>query len=130
MNDGKLEVLLIISNSLLGQSIRTKTRKREFVNARYVFSHIANKYLEKGPSEIGRFLRLDHASIISYLKKFDGVYKTDYELRDLHKKVMQEVKELDPNLIDYAFQQIEIRKNFHQKIINTLNKKQKELIIQ
>ena len=130
MNDGKLEVLMIISNSLLGQSIRTKTRKREVINARYVFSHIANKYLEKGSSEIGRFLRLDHASIINYLKKFDGVYKTDYELRDLHKKVMQEVKELDPNLIDYSFQQIQIRKNFHQRIINTLNKKQKELIIQ
>ncbi len=61
--------------------VKDKSRKKEKVEARMMFSYIMN---EKGygPSEIGRFLIKDHTSVIHYLKTFEWYLKTDKALSE------------------------------------------------
>lgn len=127
MNDD-LQLLLSISNSFLGKNIRTKSRKRVFINPRYVFSQIAKVFFKKGPSEIAKFLGLDHASIINYHKKFNGVYKTDEQVRKLYKETLKQLKESNPLLIALKFNQINLRIKYHEDSIDLLNKKKEQLL--
>ena len=128
MNDVELELLLSISNSFLGKSIKSKSRQREYVNARYVFCEIAKVFFEKGSSEIGRFIRFDHANIINYHNKFNGVYKTDSQVRKLYKDILQQLKESNPLLITLKFNQLNLRIKYHEEMINSLNEKKDQLL--
>jgi len=128
MDDADLNLLLSISNSFLGKNIRSKTSTRDFINSRYVFCEIAKVFFDKGPSEIGRFLGFDHANIINYRNKFNGVYKTDVEVRNLYKETLKQLKESEPLLITLKFNQINLRIKYHEDSINLLNQKKEQLL--
>lgn len=71
-----VRVLIRLINEVLNVDILDKTREREHVNARIIFSSILR---ERGYSltKIGSFLGKDHSSIVHYLKNVDWYLKTD-----------------------------------------------------
>ena len=73
---------------LLGVDVRlAKTRKRNVVNARMIYSYILR---ERGWSYkgLGRNINKDHSTIIHYVKNIKGYMKSDVELRDSFRLVV------------------------------------------
>ena len=128
MNDLKLELLLDICNGFVEKTIRSRSREQEYVNARYIFCQIAKNIFDIGVSEIGRFLKFNHATILNYVVKFNGVYRTDEVIRDLYKKALKEIIEAQPTLLNYKFTSIDNRIDYHKKSIEELIKKREDLM--
>lgn len=66
--------------------IRSKTRKREFVEARCVFIH----YTRLGGfkfQQIGAFLNLNHASIIYQTRQFEYLIKQSKLMQDIDSEI-------------------------------------------
>jgi hypothetical protein len=63
----EMQELTEIIKSVFNEDVKDKTQKREIVDARIIFSKILR---ERGYtySSIGRFLRKDHSTIISYMR--------------------------------------------------------------
>ena len=79
MEQQELNQLQEIVDNVFSVSIKSKSRHRNLVNARMVFSKIA-RGRSYGYCEIGRFLGKNHATIIHYTKNFDIYCMTDDEL--------------------------------------------------
>jgi hypothetical protein len=71
--------------------LMNKTRQREYVDARRIFSHILFK---EGATltAIGKYLGLDHASIHYYTKKFEWIIKSDLMLREKYELILTRYK--------------------------------------
>ena len=68
-----------------------KTRQREYVDARRVFSHML---LKEGAtlSGVGDILSLNHATIHFYTKKFEWIIKSDITLREKYELILTRYK--------------------------------------
>tara|TARA_R110000787_G_scaffold200245_1_gene311269 strand:+ start:467 stop:865 length:399 start_codon:yes stop_codon:yes gene_type:complete len=68
-----------------------KTRQREYVDARRVFSHLL---LKEGAtlSGIGNYLGLNHATVHYYTKKFEWIIKSDLILRERYELILTRYK--------------------------------------
>jgi hypothetical protein len=77
--------LKVIVNKKFGLDLNTNTRKRDFVNARLVYSKILR---ERGYTHeaIGRSLNRDHATIIYYCRCASNIFMQD---RFLEKKYFE-----------------------------------------
>lgn len=75
----RMENLKKIIDYVFGIDISIKTRKREYVNARMVFSKILkdNGY---GVTIISRYLKKDHTSIMHYVESVNSVIRFDEDL--------------------------------------------------
>jgi len=79
MRHQRLLKLEIVVNSVFMVNVKEKCRQRDIVNARIIFSKIAREHFYKF-TEIGRFLGVNHATIIHYIKSFDNYSATDKAL--------------------------------------------------
>lgn len=61
---------------------KNNSRKRVNVNARMVFAKICTDLFNMGGTEIGRLCNKDNATIIHYIKVFEGAYRSDFSLRE------------------------------------------------
>ena len=78
-----LDIIKEATEAVTGCDITIKTRKREYVQARNLFSHFSREAgytLEK----IGAFLNKDHATIIHSLKSFQNDIDTDVHFQKQH----------------------------------------------
>tara|TARA_R110000744_G_scaffold90273_1_gene175289 strand:+ start:463 stop:1101 length:639 start_codon:yes stop_codon:yes gene_type:complete len=78
-----LNIIKEATEVITGCDITIKTRKREYVQARNLFSHFSREAgytLEK----IGEFLNKDHATIIHSLKSFQNDIETDVHFQKQH----------------------------------------------
>jgi hypothetical protein len=68
-----------------------KTRQREYVDARRVFSHLL---LKEGAtlSGVGSYLGLNHATVHYYTKKFEWIIKSDLILREKYELILTRYK--------------------------------------
>ena len=66
--------------------LRRKTRQREYVDARRVFSYILFK---EGATltGIGKYLGINHATVHYYTKKFEWIMKSDLILREKYELI-------------------------------------------
>jgi hypothetical protein len=73
-NQYEMDVLKTILNEAFGVEITKRTNKREAVNARKIFSKILS---ERGytRSEVGRYLKKDHSTIVHYMYDVDDMIK-------------------------------------------------------
>lgn len=69
-----MDVLRTIIQDVMGVEIVKRTNKREAVNGRKIFSKILS---ERGftRSEIGRYLKKDHSTIVHYMYDVDAMIK-------------------------------------------------------
>ena len=62
------------------EDIKLRTRKKEWVLARALFSMVACQDFKISKSEIGRYLDLNHATVIHLIKGANETYKTGYDV--------------------------------------------------
>ena len=81
----EINTLTEIINDEFKVNIMEKTRKREVVRGRMVFTKIM---FDKGfgYTEIGRFLRKTHATVMRYLENFPIDYEYNYQFRQAYTK--------------------------------------------
>ena len=77
----EMNQLKLMVNFVFDVDIISKKRKREYVDARMVFSKILNDN-GFGPSIIGKYLKKDHSSVIHYLKTVNSLIKFDQSLME------------------------------------------------
>lgn len=64
-------------DSFFGFSLSDKSRKREVVEARMMYTKIMKRYTKLSLTAIGKAIGKDHATIIHYLNNFTWLKKTD-----------------------------------------------------
>ena len=73
-----LDVVVSVTN-ILAYDILGRSRKREIVTARTLFSYIARTHCRKELTTIGRFLNMDHSSIINQVSRFEDYLSLNYK---------------------------------------------------
>lgn len=86
----------------------THCRERNFVDARIVFSALL-KEQGMGPSAIGRILDRNHATILHYFRKFEGLLETDKVFRKQYVTCREQYVGDDPI---FYYSAPELRKKF------------------
>ena len=64
--------------------LKSRSRRRKYVEARVVFAVIARRRLLMGTVQIGELLNKDHSSISHYTKQHADLYEVDKHYRDLY----------------------------------------------
>ena len=64
--------------------LKSKSRRRKYVEARTVFSVIARRRLLMGTVQIGDLINKDHSSITHYTKQHENLYDFDKQYKDLY----------------------------------------------
>lgn len=64
-----------------------KTRKREVVTSRIMFSYFMKKFTTRSLAYIGSRMNRDHATIMNQLKTFNNLIETDKEFKSLFRKI-------------------------------------------
>ena len=116
----------IIQHHLGVDVIKDKSRTKEKVEARMMFSYIMD---EKGygKSEIGRFLKKDHSSVIHYLKTFPWYLKTDKALSEDYAVVRKSFVNDLGHIFEFTNSELTKEIFFLQNKINELYSEQKQL---
>lgn len=86
MKQESRSLLIDIINTELEVDIRHKSRAKKVVLGRYIFSQIAR---DAGMrlQDIGKALNVHHATVLHYLRNFDGYMHTDKNARDLYESI-------------------------------------------
>jgi chromosomal replication initiation ATPase DnaA len=73
--------------------IRTKSRKREYVDLRCVFYYLACKHIGFPLIAAGRFSDRDHTSILHMNKRAEALIETDDKFRSLYSTIYNNITE-------------------------------------
>ena len=78
-----------------GINIDTKTRKRDYVRARYMYFYWVRQNTHMSLAEIGKSLNLmqDHSTIVNAISKHDDDYETDKVYREQYNKLINLIEE-------------------------------------
>jgi hypothetical protein len=103
--------------------ITQKKRSSEFVTARRIFVDLCIKYITESPSEIGRFLKKDHAAIIHMRDTFeDQLFYNDFKV------IVDEVRSRFEEFMIYFRTNEEQEAKSIEKGINGLTEDQQEVL--
>ena len=72
--------------------LKHQSRKRELVDARSIFAHIARKF-NFSFSTIGKYLSRDHTTIMHLDKKADNLMKYDQNYESIYINIIEKIKE-------------------------------------
>ncbi len=81
----KEEILKVICRELqmdFDEVKNRKTRLKEFVYARQLYSYFCNKYTNDGLTNMGKFIHKDHTTMIYSIKQIKGFYEVDKEIKN------------------------------------------------
>jgi chromosomal replication initiation ATPase DnaA len=70
------------------ENISSRVKKREYADARKVFSHVANKTLGAHPNKIALYLRKDRTSVLVQVERCQELADTDPSFRDILNKIL------------------------------------------
>ena len=87
MNKDVLKVLQEDIERAFNIKLNEKTRRRDVINGRIAFGYIARKHLKTTYKYAGDFINKDHATILHYVRSFEGVYRCDDNFRTLFDKL-------------------------------------------
>lgn len=73
------------------EMLKCKNRKREYVDARAIFSHISKQY-DFTLKSIGRYIKRDHTTIIHHVRKAECLLQTDPYFTTKYNKVIETLK--------------------------------------
>jgi len=89
----------------------TRTRKREVVEARGLYINILHKYHKKGCSEIGKGLKLNHATILHSIKNFDIYVRFNPTLKEWLEKALRSEEDIIPIRKEYIKDKLDYLKS-------------------
>jgi len=77
-----MEIIEKIVSRTLGINLRSKTRERQYVDARYIYFKICTELTNKTYSEIGKTLNKDHSTVTHAINKyFPAAYDYDRKFK-------------------------------------------------
>ena len=115
-----MEELEVIINAFYGIDIKEKNRTRIYVVAKTIFAHFSHTYLNESYSAIGRFLNLNHGTIIYHVKNFDFTYLSDSYLKNGYDNLYVECNHLMVEINKKNLNIIEAQINYHTAMISSL----------
>jgi len=123
--------------SLTGQNIMKKNRERPRVEARYIACKVMYDSFKKiSLSEIGRFFKLNHATVLHGIKSINDWMETDVNIKQIYYAVMTEVNifvevrsEVEDDFVDIQlYRALENRNNVLNVIHRNLMEDYKNLV--
>ena len=87
MNEQVLKVLQQDVERAFQVKLNENTRRRDVVNGRIAFGYIARTHLKTTLRLAGDCIGKDHATVLHYVKSFEGVYRYDDNFRTLFDKL-------------------------------------------
>lgn len=85
-------ILSTIPYRITPQVFRSRNRRREYVDTRSMFAHIARRFNFKFKS-IGKYINRDHTSIIHLDKKASDLIETDPVYLSIYTAITNKIKE-------------------------------------
>ena len=85
-------VLSIVPYKLTANVLRCRDRRREYVDTRSMFAHIARRFNFKFKS-IGEYINRDHTSIIHLNRKASDLIETDPVFFSIYTNITNKIKE-------------------------------------
>lgn len=85
-------ILSTVPYNLTPHLFRSKNRRREYVDTRSIFSHIARRFNFKFKS-IGEYINRDHTSIIHLDRKASDLIETDPTFLSIYTTITNKIKE-------------------------------------
>ncbi len=82
-------ILKDIITEELGIDVMRRCRKRSIVDARKIFSYILSKSAHYGCTKIARLLKMNHATIIFYLKEIETLMLVDTDVKHDYERVFE-----------------------------------------
>lgn len=83
-------VLKSMPYSITEQQFKSKDRRRQFVDARIIFSHVARR-LNFNFSYIGKYTNRDHTTIIHQSRKCEELLDTDHAFKSIYNLVITKI---------------------------------------
>ena len=85
-----------------------KTRAREFAYARHLYAYFCRIYTKDSFSEIGKFLKKDHSTILHSNKQVSGWIdfdkSVDSDVKEIHKRLKIDLKISKENIAETILQ--------------------------
>ena len=107
LNELELMINMHIPDEIFDKysNIRVKCRKRELIDLRFIFFHIAKK---SGYTSItiGKYFKKDHSTILNGWKKFDRYINTDEEFTNKYKVIISYINKYYENGIRVLYEPI------------------------
>lgn len=91
MVDKVINAVCEVCNVTLGD-IKSKSRKQEFVYARFIICHLLREYGLKLQA-IGYIINKNHATVLYDLKSYLNEYQISHMFKDIANKVNAKIKE-------------------------------------
>lgn len=95
----------IIKSTLLVDVKNDKNRRRNTINARYIYAEILRKD-GFGCSDIGRSICKNHATVLHYFKNFDGFIESDKTFRETFDLIRKRYTDHYDYVIDMSYEEI------------------------
>lgn len=67
-------------------AVRSKSRKREFVEMRFMFCQYLKEEFSYGPTTLGKLLDKDHSTIIHYFKQHNDLMSASRTYKDTYQR--------------------------------------------
>ena len=92
-NVTKEEILEIISQEcdVLLSDILTRSRKKEVVNARFIFCAVMKKHFTYSLKRIGSIVHRDHTSVIHAIEEFDNRLKNEDHFKSMVNNIYSKI---------------------------------------
>ncbi len=87
-NTKKLKNLERVISNHLSVDVKSKSRKREFVDARFMFSFISVSMLNISLNQTAKFLNKNHSTVIYYKENFNGLILSDKDFKESYSKLL------------------------------------------
>lgn len=101
--------------------ITTKTRKREYVEARGIYFYLTRQYTRMSLSSIGKTMGRDHSTVLHFERLMPHWLKHDIQLKEDYNKINKRVqKAVNANPED--FKTAESLEGFYEKQYKELKK--------
>jgi hypothetical protein len=127
----KLEKILKSINENTDIDLRTnKRRKRDVIDVKTIFCHIARKKTKYTCYEIGKFIGIDHATVLHHCKKFNDLIGVDKDFKSLYDRIYFDIDRIyfdidfiddERDLREYACRHLLQYRHYKTKLSN-LNK--------
>lgn len=113
-----------IVNKTLKVNILDKTRKRELVDARYIYYSICYYHLRMTLAAISRTTNHNHATVLHGLKQADSLYEFDADFKERYDEVLRIAKNMSDAISENKNEhEMEVIDDSFQHEIKMLNKK-------
>lgn len=100
----------------------TSSRKRNVVDAKRLYGHLSKEYSNQTYSAIGRFIKMDHATIMHYCSTSVSLIEVDKKYRDLFENCASDFEDDETLMRNKRSYHIEQARKFHTRIINLTKK--------